>query len=94
MTAQAPTDAEIREMVKTAVEALRAMAQLIYIKKEVPAGILYAEVCGHLSLDGFNKLVAKLVDLKFVSHKGHVLKWIGPDIPVDTETVTRVEEVM
>ena len=43
---------------------------------EVPSGHLYAKVCGHLTLDDFNKAINHLQFAKLVTVNNYVIKWV------------------
>ncbi len=74
------------------LSAMQGLAQLIYLKKEVPSGHLYAELCGALSLSSYTMMVEQLIKLKFITVSHHLIKWIGPDIVLPDGAATQVEE--
>lgn len=83
-----------KKVLEAYIQALRSVAQLIYMKKEVPSGHLYAELCGVLNLDQYNMMITQLVRLKFVTATGFLLRWVGPDLQLDTSTSPSTDEVM
>lgn len=84
-----------RNVLQAYLTAIRSVAQLIYLKKEVPSGHLYAELCGVLNLDQYAGIVGHLKRLGFVKESGFVLKWVGPEIQLDdTKTSQPAGEVM
>ena len=83
-----------RKVLEAYIQAVRSVAQLIYMKKEVPSGHLYVELCGVLSLDQYNMMITQLVRLGFVTATGFLLRWVGPDLQLDTSTSPSTDEVM
>jgi hypothetical protein len=68
------TSAEIR----AGFEILKATAEAIRDAGQVPAGHLYAMLCGHLSIGGFESLISTLVNADLVKRNGDMLVWIAP----------------
>jgi hypothetical protein len=70
----------------TAVEQIRAALQIANALKDaikelgqVPAGVLYANVMGHMSLDTFETIISILVKENVVRRDAsHMLTYIGP----------------
>jgi hypothetical protein len=65
------------EAVKGAVKIIAAIGDAVRDLKSVPEGVLYAHVCGHMSLDAFNGAIKFLVKSSLVRKDNHVLVWIG-----------------
>lgn len=66
---------------QAAIAMTRALAEAIRDLKEVPAGHLYAQVMGHLSLETFESIIGILVGAGLVTRAGsHMLTWTGPTV--------------
>lgn len=63
---------------KAAVSVLLTMAETIRELGSTPAGVLYAHMCGVISLEDFQRVVAILKGAELVTEKNHVLMWVGP----------------
>jgi hypothetical protein len=57
-----------------------AMCEVIREKKEIPSGVLYSCMLGHMSLEEYNVALASLKSAKLVSEKSFLLTWIGPEL--------------
>jgi len=67
--------------VQAQVAVIKAVAEAIQSLGEVPAGHLYANLMGHLSLDAFESIIGILVAAEVVKRDGsHLLTWIGPSV--------------
>lgn len=64
--------------VRAAVDVVLVVAETIRELKEVPSGVLYANLMGHLSLADYTKIVGILKRSNLVEEKSHVLRWVGP----------------
>ena len=76
------------------LEAVRSVAHLIYVQKEVPSGHLYAGLCGALNLDTYTRIVGHLKRLKYVTESHWMLKWVGPDIVEAEVAPPPIEEAL
>ena len=71
------TDTQI--VVQAAIGTVLAVADCIRdLGRPVPAGELYAQLSGHLSLTAFERILGILVENGFVERSNHLLTWIGP----------------
>ena len=67
--------------VASVVRAIAALAEAVRELKEVPSGHLYARVMGAMTLGSYEAAVRVLKDAGLVEERGHVLRWVGPEIP-------------
>jgi hypothetical protein len=68
-----------KAQIKAAIQVIVAVADAIRELGSVPAGHMYAQLSGRMSLDTFNGIIGKLVDAKLVRREpSHLLVWIGP----------------
>src|SRR5687768_5248204 len=75
------TDPKVtKEQVMAMFEAVKAVADLIRAKGEVPNGHLYAELMGALSLHQYERIVGVLVGAGLVRQRNHLLTWVGDDV--------------
>lgn len=66
---------------KAALGAAMAIAETIRELKEVPSGILYANVMGHMSFDVYQRVIEVLTNAGLVAQQpNHLLRWIGPEV--------------
>ena len=64
------------EQIKAYVEIVRAIADSIKELQHVPAGHIYAVVCGKMSLEQFERIIGKLVSGGLVTRDAsHMLHW-------------------
>ena len=66
--------------VTAVIQVVAALAESIRELGSVPSGVLYANVCGHLSMSMYERVIQTLKNAGLVSESGHVLTWIGGDI--------------
>jgi hypothetical protein len=71
-----PTKEEMLAALDVATAALEAVREA----GSMPAGHLYAMLCGSVSLGGFDALVESLGRAKLVKREGDLLRWIGPRV--------------
>lgn len=69
-----------KDQVLAQLEATFAVSEAIRDLKEVPAGVLYAQICGTISLEMFNGIVRTLKGAGLVAETNHLLTWVGPEI--------------
>lgn len=67
-----------KEQVTATINTVRAVADAIRELKQVPSGILYSQVMGHMDLATYQRVIAVLKNAKLVSEMNHMLKWEGP----------------
>ena len=68
-----------KEQTSAYVRALAALAEAIRDLGEIPEGELYARLMGYLDLNGFTRLIDRLIGAKLVERTpAHLLRWIGP----------------
>ena len=68
-----------KEQIAAVLMAIKALADVIREKGEVPSGELYANVMGHVSLETYNSMVDRLVGTGLVKRtNSHLLIWVGP----------------
>ena len=74
----ATTKAEVR----AAMDIVFATLEVVRRAGEIPAGHLYAQLMSVPGMNeaNFEKLVGCLERTRMVTHKSHVLRWIGPEI--------------
>ena len=65
------------EHLKLAIELVRAMAETVKAKKEIPSGHMYAMMMGTLDLDQYQKAEGFLLRTGLVKKEGDLLKWVG-----------------
>lgn len=66
---------------KAAVEIIMLVGDAIRELGEVPSGELYARLMGHMSLDGYQKILSVLKGAGLVKESSHLLTWVGPPKP-------------
>ena len=70
---------ETRRQLEAAIQALKALAEIIRHAGEVPSGELYARLMGRVTLDDYTRLVETLKRAGLVTETpGHLLRWTGP----------------
>jgi len=69
-----------KEQLRAAVNTAAAVAEAIRTAGEIPAGHLYAVLCGSLSAGTFDSLIALLGQAKLVERRGDLLRWVGPEV--------------
>jgi hypothetical protein len=65
---------------KAGVAALLAISEAIRELGEVPSGHLYTIVCGHMDLQTYDKAIAIIEGAGLIEQRGHLLRWIGPEV--------------
>ena len=73
-TKQAPSKAEL----KAALGVLVAVAETIREVGSVPSGVLYAQLIGKVTLDGWHGILRNLKNAGLIDDRNHMLVWIGP----------------
>lgn len=68
-----------KDQVRAAVNTVVVLTETIRELKEVPSGVLYAQVMGHMSFENYQAAIALIKRTKLVSEENHVLRWVGPD---------------
>lgn len=72
-----PTQAEIKAGLKMTMAVAEAIREL----KQVPSGHLYAQMIGRVTFEGFEKMIAILVNAGLVAQDpSHLLRWVGPEV--------------
>jgi uncharacterized protein YutE (UPF0331/DUF86 family) len=70
---------ETRRQLEAAIQALKALAEIIRHAGEVPSGELYARLMGRVTLEDYNRLIETLKRAGLVTETpGHLLRWTGP----------------
>ena len=64
--------------VRATMTILTVVSEAIRDLKEVPSGVLYANVISVLSLEQYNKAIELLKGAEMVTEQNHLLRWIGP----------------
>jgi hypothetical protein len=68
-----------KEQIAGSVRAIQAVAEAIRELGQVPAGTLYANICGSLDLQQFEKIISILVGAGLVKRDGsNLLTWQNP----------------
>lgn len=62
------------------VEVLLAVCEAIRVAESIPAGHLYAQLIGVVSIEAFETCLAILNGSGLVSVKGNVVRWTGPKV--------------
>lgn len=68
----------IDSQIASAVSALTEITRAIHDLGEVPAGHLYAVLCGHMTLDQFESAMRIICNTGLVDRHGDLLRWVGP----------------
>lgn len=63
--------------VDAAIEITKAVADAIRALKDVPSGVLYARLMGHMTLAQYESIIAVLKRGGLVREHGYVLTWVG-----------------
>lgn len=72
-----PTKAETA----AALNIMLAVTEAIRGLKEVPSGVLYANLMGKLSLEAYQKIIGMLERNKLIEvTSSHVIRWTGPKL--------------
>ncbi len=74
MNPSTPSKADVLAAFKIAA----AIAETIREVGEVPSGVLYAQLCGRISLESYQGVIRALNAAGLVSESAHLLTWIGP----------------
>lgn len=61
------------------------LAEAIQELKEVPSGLLYAQVMEHITFDAFTAAISDLIKGGLIEKSGYFLKWIGEKTEVEME---------
>jgi hypothetical protein len=69
-----------KEQLTAVLEVLVSMAEVVRTAGEIPAGHLYARMMGSVSLATYRQLEARLVGSGLVEKRGHLLRWVGPQL--------------
>lgn len=69
-----------KEQITAAVQTIKVVADIIRLKGSIPSGHMYAELMGHLSLEMYNSVIARLKGAGLVKESGHLLIWTGPTV--------------
>lgn len=64
-----------------AVQATKAIGDVIRELGSVPSGHLYAQLMGRVSFEFYMTAIKALKDIKVVREENHLLIWIGPPAP-------------
>lgn len=65
------------EKAQAMIDFLRAFADTIKQAKQIPSGHLYAAVMGSISLETYQRLIDKMVEMKIIRVRNHVIYWTG-----------------
>jgi len=72
-----------RAQLGPALDAVMTISEAIRTAGEIPAGVLYATLCGRMDLASFNGLVKVLQGAGLVERTpAHMLRWVGPVVGV------------
>jgi hypothetical protein len=74
------TLSEVQASLHAYVEIVRAIADALRELGSVPAGHFYAQVCQHLTLSQYERVIDTLKGAGLVAESGHVLTWTGRQI--------------
>lgn len=70
--------APTKEQVWAAINAVRAIADLIKEVKQVPSGVIYSQVMQHMDLATYNGIIAVLKSSGLVTEQNFMLTWVEP----------------
>ena len=74
-----PLNNEDRRQLEAAIQALKALAEIIRHAGEVPSGELYARLMHKVTLEDYTRLIETLKRTGLVTETpGHLLRWAGP----------------
>ena len=76
-----------KTQVKAALDTVFALAEAIRSLKQVPSGVLYAQVMPHMDFDCYMKAVEMLKRTGLVEEDMHVLRWVDPQPAAKEATV-------
>lgn len=65
------------DYIQTILEVASELSKEIKRRKEIPEGILYAPLMGHLRLDEFEAILQLLEKNKRIRRENYVIYWIG-----------------
>ena len=75
----APTSAELRN----ALDLMFAVSETIRELGEVPSGVLYSQLLGRVTYEGYQGLLRALTNTKLIKVENHLITWIGPKFGPD-----------
>lgn len=67
-----------KQQVSAAIQMIKAVADTIRELKEVPNGVLYAQLMPVLSFDTYSTIIDRLKKTGLVVEKNNLLKWVEP----------------
>jgi len=62
------------------LKVVLAVSEAIREARRIPAGTLYAVLCGQVDFQGFTAILATLKRAGFIEERAHELIWIGPEV--------------
>ncbi len=68
-----------KEQLNAAVHLLKIVADTIRELKQVPNGILYAQLMPYMGFDVYSAVINKLRSMKLVEERNNLLIWIGDE---------------
>ena len=69
-----------QQQISAAIQSVAAIAEAIRQLGSVPSGVLYAQVCGHMTIDQYNQIIALVKRAGLIAESNHVLRWVGPTL--------------
>lgn len=70
-----------KDQIKAAIQTLLAVAEAIRELKQVPSGTLYAQLCGIVDFESYEKIIGTLKKTGLIREtESHLLQWTGPTI--------------
>ena len=66
-----------KQEVLAVIETVKTIGMAIKELGSVPSGHLYAQLCGHMSLETYNFCISKLKEAKVIEEKNYLLTWIA-----------------
>lgn len=82
---------DIKNGVKAYIETIRAVGECVRDLGQVPAGVLYAQLMGRISLERFEAIINLLVSAKVVRRDNHLLTYIGAAKPPAAENALQAQ---
>lgn len=68
------------QQVHAAINMVAAIAEAIRSLGEVPSGVLYAQVFGHMTIDQYTQVIGIVKRVGLVAETNNVLRWVGPTL--------------
>jgi hypothetical protein len=77
MNPRTPSKAELLAALKLTVAVTETIREAG--KSGIPSGHLYANLIGHVTLEGYQSMIARIKGAALCEERGNVLYWTGPE---------------